>query len=429
MSLLGNNDHGTEVQSLINSRSSSMAEREKGHLGIAGSVFSFVCACVGSGILILPYSLKTSGWIGVLLMTIIAIGSNSTAKLLIGCLQMYPSLESYEDIGEATFGSGGRKLVTFLQCVTLFGVCTVFLIIIGDNMHTLVPQLTLHVWVFIVAIILTPISWLKSMKEIQFLALFGITASIVVGGLVVIKGIIKSTDNEPAVHYFIKPEGVSVSFNIIVFSFGFHSVLPSIACEMKDIKQFPLVANIAVSIIAAIYISVGVAGYYGYGDVLNDNVLENMGHSPIVQFCNAFITLHVIMAYPIPLYPLCLAVESAMGINKLTGRTELVQRIFVRSLLVFGTVFLASVLPYFGSVLSLVSAITLMSVAFILPPVFYIKLYNQSQTLPLSKLKIIYCLCLMLMGVIGMGFGLYFGVKGLIDDVKAHPNPFDHFFS
>lgn len=55
-------------------------------------------------------------------------------------------LHSYEDIGEQALGPIGRRLVAVFQSVTLFGVCTIFLIIIGGNMYTLVPDLALHVW-------------------------------------------------------------------------------------------------------------------------------------------------------------------------------------------------------------------------------------------------------------------------------------------
>ena len=48
--------------------------------GVAGSVFSLVCTCVGAGVLSLPGALQQCGWIGLLVMAIVAFACNITAK-------------------------------------------------------------------------------------------------------------------------------------------------------------------------------------------------------------------------------------------------------------------------------------------------------------------------------------------------------------
>ncbi len=160
---------------------------------VSGAVFSYICTCVGAGVLSLPRALQECGWIGLILMAFVAFLCNVTAKYLAQCMFARPGvmLKTYEAIGEQAMGKRGRLMVGFFQTVTLFGVCTIFLILIGGNMATLVPSLSLHDWIFIFAGVLIPIAWLKTMNEVAVLAVFGVIASLYVAAVVVIKGFMR----------------------------------------------------------------------------------------------------------------------------------------------------------------------------------------------------------------------------------------------
>jgi hypothetical protein len=101
------------------------------------------------------------------------------------------------------------------------------------------------------------------------------------------------------------------------------------------------------------------------------------------------------------------------------GRKELFSRIMLRSCVVLLAIFTASVVPYFGDILSLVSALAGTAVAFIFPVVFYWKLSDSIQ--PVLKVVLSSILCL---GIVGM----YFAVLSLRNSIRNNPNPFDHFF-
>src|SRR5687767_7924432 len=95
-------------------------------------------------------------------------------------------------------------------------------------------------------------------------------------------------------------------------------------------------------------------GYAGWGRDTADKILDNMNSdSVVVKAAYAFITAHVVLAYPIPLNPISLALESSLGIDRKTGSAELISRIVARTALVLLTIFIASVVPYFGEILNL----------------------------------------------------------------------------
>jgi amino acid permease len=130
---------------------------------VGAAVFSYLCTCVGAGVLSLPGALKYCGWTGLILMAFVAVLSNHTAKYLCACLFARPGmkLRTYEDIGEQAFGHLGRRVVGFFQIITLFGVCTIFLILIGQQLlllprriHTLLCFSVTHRIVCIFAVVL-----------------------------------------------------------------------------------------------------------------------------------------------------------------------------------------------------------------------------------------------------------------------------------
>jgi amino acid permease len=400
---------------------------------ITSSCFSYVCTCVGAGVLSLPYALQKVGWIGLLVMALTAIGCNITSKYLCACMFAVPGkiLRTYEDIGEQALGRTGRTIVGVFQCITLFGVCTIFLIIIGGDMTTLVPRLSLHDWAFIFGAVLIPIAWIKTMKEIAYLAVFGVMASLFVAGVIICKGFIRAAQPEAGAvieYQIFDINGLSPAINIIVFSFGGHSVIPNIVAHLRQPqKNFKAFSGWSYFLIFLVYAAAAAGGYAGWGRDTQDKVLKNMDPSEVlVKLAYVAITAHVVMAYPIPLNPVSLALERLLGIDKKKGASELVARCISRTCLVLLTVFIASVVPYFGDFLNLVSSLSIVVVAFVFPPLFYYLLFRHTKVFTLMELVTMGGL--MVFGVVAAVIGIYYAINGLQADIRADPSPFDNFF-
>jgi len=144
-------------------------------------------------------------------------------------------------------------------------------------------------------------------------------------------------------------------------------------------------------------------------------------------------------------------------------------RIVIRTFLVLCTVFIASVVPYFGDFLSLISALSVVATAFVFPPIFFYvlhmrqfilhvqdgyygandqeeghesahdgrsvqspsrvnPLYAGDVTKPLSPPWLMYLCILVEVGVVGSVVGCYFAGKALQADIQAGGNPFDDYF-
>ena len=412
----------------------SISLHPKNHL--RATVVAYVCVTVGAGIISLPLAIAEAGWVGILLIALTSLLCVQTANWLIECMHVgHPTLSTYEDIGIAAMGPAGKLLVALVQNITLFGVCCIFLIIAGGNLSALLPQLSLHGWVLVLGALLVPVSWLKTVKEIKPLAYFGLFASLLVGGVVVLKGLQTYATAAPpltATYSPFRASGLFTCINIVVFALGAHAVIPNQVNEMRHARRdYRRFTAYSYALIASVYIVVAACGYAGYSEEVQDNVLNSIDPPPhvdqrthvLTQVARLFISLHVLLAYPLPLNPVSLFLESQLGVPTLSPPRQLLPRLLLRSALVLCTVFIASVVPYFGSILSLVSALSIIATAFVLPPTFYFLLYRRQRKFGYWEMARL--LLTVVVGVLCLVIGVYYAVTGLVDDIRTHPNPFD----
>ena len=62
----------------------------------------------GIGLMTMPYAVKEGGFLSLALLLLFAVICCYTGLLLMRCLQSYPGLDTYPDIGQAAFGIAGR---------------------------------------------------------------------------------------------------------------------------------------------------------------------------------------------------------------------------------------------------------------------------------------------------------------------------------
>jgi len=400
----------------------------QGRTTVAGAVFNLVCGCVGSGILGLPKALAHTGWSGVILICVATGFVNIASKWLIECLHLVPGrrLKSYEEVGEACFGQRGRTLVGIFQHVTLFGVCTITLVLLGGSMEALSKELTVRAWILIFTTVLLPLAFLKTMSDVAFLASFGVFSSIIVSFIIIIKGLM-AYDAHGDSNYDPIAAKLFLGFSIIIFSAGYPAVLPALEFEMIEPEKWPLAVNISTAIITVLYLFIAITGYLGWGNQVKDNVLDSMSQgNGAVKLAYALIVARLLVAYPLPLNPMCLALENFTGINKLSSRLELMLRLPLRSLLVLSTVLIALIIPYFGDLMGLLGSLAAGVLAFIFPPVFYYTLSKRVNQ-PVSTPKLILMGSVCCVGIIASVVGTVYSLIDLIDHLGQGGNPFDKF--
>src|SRR4051812_42491071 len=108
--------------------------------------------------------------------------------------------------------------------------------------------MTYHDWILVVVALLLPFTWLKTMREISFIALFGLIASLAVAFVVITVGLFQWIENrdlgEVNTHQvFTSFGGVIKSFNLAIFSFGVHPFVCTVSLPYLCVASFVSVAR------------------------------------------------------------------------------------------------------------------------------------------------------------------------------------------
>ncbi|CAK7327979.1 unnamed protein product [Dovyalis caffra] len=154
------------------------------------TVFHGLNALSGVGNLSIPYALSSGGWLSLILLFVISSAAFYTGLLIQRCMDVDSNIRTYPDIGERAFGNKGRLLVSVVMYTELYLVATGFLVLEGDNLQNLFPNMGLEVagfeigvrqsFVIIVALLILPTVWLDNISILSYISASGVLASAII---------------------------------------------------------------------------------------------------------------------------------------------------------------------------------------------------------------------------------------------------------
>lgn len=240
---------------------------------------------VGLGLLSQPFALRLGGWgaLGALLITFLLF--------YVSALFMVSSVEQLEhdcsdlpNLGNLLGGEVGRKVVSVIAIMELFGSLTISIIIILQQIEFFVPfsddsATPLRSTVSIFLGMLLPVLLLRKISLLAPISATGTAASIILAiAVVVLVGFDPKRE-------LVKVLGGYSSFNwagglqalgIFAVSFSGHSTLPSIRSNMNDPGQIKKAISYAFAIMLALYSSVAICGYFYWGDAVSPVALNDL---------------------------------------------------------------------------------------------------------------------------------------------------------
>ncbi|KAH9525600.1 hypothetical protein Btru_001799 [Bulinus truncatus] len=415
----------------------------KGEIGLLGhhkhgltvlttTVFA-VGEMAGSGVLALPGALLGTGYIGILLNIVCALVSAYTGMLLGKCwLIVMNRCEDYQvqarypypAIGQVTFGRPGRLLVSCAINFTMFGAAVVFLLLASENIQSLVKNVGKDIsfcyWLFIVAGILIPISWLGTPKDFWPIAIGATVATSIACCVVIANVVIDSHSQAEAYHPDIEFKTFAFALGTICFAYGGHPAFPTFQADMRNPEKFGLAIFISYMIVLFMYLPVAITGYWVYGSNTKDNILQSVSTGPLQYTVEILITMHIICSFIIVINPVCQELEELLKIPTHFS----IKRVIFRTLMMGVVLFVAESIPHFGAILSLIGGSTLTLLAYILPPVFYLKLCSmegkwEKITVPLHTK--VACIEILVVGTL-VGFAAtYSAIEALASSSFSKP--------
>ncbi|KAK7474589.1 hypothetical protein BaRGS_00034173 [Batillaria attramentaria] len=417
----------------INAEEQGVLGHHKHGLTVLTCAVFMVGEMAGSGVLALPDALENAGWIGIVVIALSCVVCAYTGTILGRCWSIvqdrYPEMRGhvrypYPAMGQITFGRPGRYFISIATNSALFGTAVVFLLLASQNLQLVVDHLfhknlSFCFWLLIVAGILLPCTWPGTPKDFWPVAIGAMTAtSLACVILVVVMGIDSKTA-PPVVHRDVDLLSFAMAFGTIAYASCGHPAFPTFQTDMREPAKFGRAACLAYLVMAAMYLPVAITGYYVYGQNVKENVLQTVSAGTPLLIVELLITGHLVCSYIIVINPVCQEVEDIIGIERHFSVKRVLSRTVVCSLVLF----VAESVPHFGAVLSLVGGSSLTLLAFIAPPVFYLKLTSTAgdlwEAIPVPLHEKVLNVEIILVGIVCGVASTYSAIK-----VLASPNSF-----
>ena len=238
-----------------------------------------------------------------------------------------------------------------------------------------------NTYIFLSALILVPICWLKTFKFIAYISLFA-NISIIFALIVIMVYSEKEFVDEPELHENIRYLNVyelPLFFGVAVFNFEGNGVILNMHASMKNPEKFDkIMRNVLVTIIS-ILIIFGVSSYEAFGYRIRDMVTMNLPHDNLTSSVQLLYCLGLLGSYPIQVVPAIDVTEKMPWFvnspNPFAKINPYIKNIILRSIIVIFTGILAQGVPKFGLFIGLTGAFACTALAFILPTMMYNKVF------------------------------------------------------
>ncbi|KAF3794209.1 Vacuolar amino acid transporter 1 [Nymphaea thermarum] len=383
--------------------------------------FNGLNALAGVGILSIPYALSEGGWVSLIFLVLVAAVCCYTGILLKRCMEADPQVRTYQDVGDLAFGTKGRITISAFLFLELFLVAVEFLILEGDNLAKLFPQLSFRVgghviggsraFIIISALVFLPTVWLRSLKLLSYVSAGGVIASVVLVASVLWAATVDGVGFHQKGEVF-RLNGVPTTVSIITFCYCGHSLFPTICSSMKDRTEFPKVLFACFVICTFNYGSMAVIGYLMYGNEVKSQLTLNLP----VEKLSSKIAIYVTLVNPLTKYALIVTPIAATIEDNLVSKSTIITSLLTRTTLVASTALVALAVPFFGYMMALIGSFLSITVSVLFPCICYLKICKGYRR---SKLEVATIAVIMVVGCLIAIEGTYSSLQKIIQHLGS----------
>ncbi|RYR17885.1 hypothetical protein Ahy_B03g062555 [Arachis hypogaea] len=378
-------------------------------------------ALSGVGILSMPYAVSQGGWMSLILLLIVATVCWYTGLLLQRCMDAHPLIKSYPDIGEVAFGYKGRTMVAIFMYLELYLVAVEFLILEGDNLEKLFPNMDFKIgslriggkagFVLLTALAILPTTWLKSLGVLAYISIGGVVASLILIACVVYVGEVDGIGFHQKGE-LVNWKGLPSAVSLFAFCYCGHAVFPTLRNSMKDRTQFYKVLMVCFITSTITYGSMAIIGYKMFGEHVNSQVTLNLPTKKISTKIAIYTTLiNPFTKYAVIITPITNAIEETLPLLY-KGRPVV---ILIRTIIVLSTLLVALFIPFFAYVMAFIGAFLSVAGSWIFPCLCYLKMNKAAQKFGMELVIII---GILFTGSIIALVGTYISIIQIIHDIK-----------
>ncbi|KAJ6290315.1 hypothetical protein OIU76_028256 [Salix suchowensis] len=381
------------------------------------TVFHGLNALSGVGILSIPYALSSGGWLSLILLFVISIAAFYSGLLIQRCMDVDPNIRTYPDIGERAFGRKGRLLVSVVMYAELYLVAAGFLILEGDNLQSLFPNMGIEVagfeigarqsFVIMVALIILPTVWLDNMSILSYISASGVLASAIILVSIFWTGAFDGVGFKEK-GTLVNWHGIPTAVSLYAFCYCAHPVFPTLYTSMKNKHQFSNVLIVCFVLCTLNYASMAALGYLMFGSNVESQITLSLPTHKLSSRLAIYTTLvNPIAKYALMVTPIVKVTKSWFPLSCNNRPLSL----FISTAFVISNVTVALSVPFFGDLMSLVGAFLSMTAATVLPCLCYMKISKAHRRFGFEMVVLV---SVVLLGISVVVFGTYTSLLQII---------------
>ncbi|KAI6185697.1 Aa-trans domain-containing protein [Aphelenchoides besseyi] len=364
------------------------------------TAFFLIGEMAGAGLIAMPYAVSQLDFYpGLALCVVTAVISTTTAVMLgnswVLILKNHPEYrqahirQPFAEIGLRAFGKGMKEFVTYCLYISQFGSTAILLLLTAKNLHDALDSFfDAHIHycyvVIVVSLLLLPLMFLKSPKNFWWVIIFGMACT----GLAICFFLVGVSIDYPtcfphATPTKFKPVSVFSSIGTIIFSFGGHSVFPTIQHDMTKPHKFYKSTVFAFCAVFLLYAPVIVLSQITYGSSLRASVINSIQTKWIQQTINLLIMSHCFVVIVLMINPMSQSLESQLNVPQEFGW----KRALMRTTIMAALLFVSETIPNFGPLMDLIGGSIFNLTGLILPVFFYLSLLTDDKEIAITRSK------------------------------------------
>ncbi|MCJ1470545.1 hypothetical protein MMC07_009191 [Pseudocyphellaria aurata] len=382
-----------------NSHLEGLLDSPRPKSGMMSAFMNMANSIIGAGIIGQPYAFRQAGlMMAIILLVVLTVTVDWTIQLIVINSKLCGT-DSFQATMEYCFGRAGLIAISVAQWAFAFGGMVAFCIIVGDTiphvMTAAFPSLpsTPYLWLLtnrkaVIIVFILGISFPLSLyRDISKLAKAS-TLALISMSVIIITIIIQGERVPPDLRgdlrgsLFIR-SGIFQAIGVISFAFVCHHNSLLIYGSLKEptMDRFAKVTHYSTSISMAACLTMALAGFLTFGAKTQGNVLNNFPTDNImINIARLCFGLNMLTTLPLEAF-VC---REVMTNYWFPGEPWNPNRhlIFTTSLVICAMT-LALITCDLGAVFELIGATSACALAYMFPPLCYIKLSSRSwRTIP-----------------------------------------------
>ncbi|KAI1388742.1 transmembrane amino acid transporter protein-domain-containing protein [Hypoxylon trugodes] len=370
-------------------------ERTRPKSGLRSAFMNMANSIIGAGIIGQPYAFKDAGLLaGIILLIVLTIVVDWTIRLIVINSKL-SGASSFQGTVEHCFGKTGLIAISIAQWAFAFGGMVAFGIIVGDSipqvLHTIFPGLgsTPVLWILgdrraaIILFILGisyPLTLYRDIAKLAKASTLALISMIIILITVVVQGALTPAENRGSfsLQLLTINDGIFQAVGVISFAFvcQHNSLLIYGSLKTPTIDRFAKVTHYSTGVSMLACMTMALAGFLTFGDKTLGNVLNNFpADNTMVTFARLCFGLNMLTTLPLEAF-VCREVMLNYWFPNEPFNMNL--HLIFSSALVVSAMTLSLVTCDLGVVFELVGATSACALAYILPPLCYIKLSSRS---------------------------------------------------